>query len=272
MHPDISQAVAEHQIADARRAADGRRLAAEINRDGADNSSRLLAILLTCAHASPQVASWVSIGELAELELASRDVAEQHPVVVLLGGQSGVGKTRLVREFERRMTESDEDEVVVLRGEAVEQAHGELPYAPLIGALRPLVRGRATALGALSRAARAQLAALLPGLDEEPAAPDRDDSPAQPRLFEALLELIDLLSEDHVLVLTLEDLHWADRSTRTFIDFLARSLRRERVMLLLSYRTDGSTAATRCGRCCPRSSSVWSRCGGSSWLRSTASS
>jgi DNA-binding CsgD family transcriptional regulator/tetratricopeptide (TPR) repeat protein len=57
-------------------------------------------------------------------------------------------------------------------------------------------------------------------------------------LFEALLELIDLLSEDRVLVLTLEDLHWADRSTRTFIDFLARSLRRERVMLLLSYRTD----------------------------------
>ncbi|MGN6867883.1 MAG: ATP-binding protein [Solirubrobacteraceae bacterium] len=178
------------------------------------------------------------IGELAELEHALREAAEQHPVAVLLGGQSGVGKTRLVREFERRVTESDEDEGIVLRGEAVEQAHGELPYAPLIGALRPLVRSHDPALEMLSRASRSALAALLPGLDEEPAAPDRGDSPAQPRLFEALLELIDLLSEDRVLVLTLEDLHWADRSTRTFIDFLARSLRRERVMLLLSYRTD----------------------------------
>jgi ATP/maltotriose-dependent transcriptional regulator MalT len=178
------------------------------------------------------------IGELAELEHALLEAAEQHPVAVLLGGQSGVGKTRLVREFERRVTELEEDEVIVLRGEAVEQAHGELPYAPLIGALRPLVRSRDPALEGLSRPARAQLAALLPGLDEEPAAPDRNDSAAQPRLFEALLELIDLLSEDRVLVLALEDLHWADRSTRTFIDFVARSLRRERVMLLLSYRTD----------------------------------
>ena len=58
--------------------------------------------------------------------------------MVLLGGESGVGKTRLVREFERRA--SDRDDALVLRGEAVEEADGELPYAPLIGALRPLVR------------------------------------------------------------------------------------------------------------------------------------
>ncbi|HKO26006.1 MAG TPA: AAA family ATPase, partial [Solirubrobacteraceae bacterium] len=89
------------------------------------------------------------VGELAELEHALREAAEQHPVAVLLGGQSGVGKTRLVREFERRVTEPEEDEVIVLRGEAVEQAHGELPYAPLIGALRPLVRSHDPALGAL---------------------------------------------------------------------------------------------------------------------------
>lgn len=42
--------------------------------------------------------------ELAELERASRDAAEQRPVVVLLGGDSGVGKTRLMREFERRVS------------------------------------------------------------------------------------------------------------------------------------------------------------------------
>ncbi|MBV9000858.1 MAG: AAA family ATPase [Solirubrobacterales bacterium] len=175
-------------------------------------------------------------GELEALERVSREVAEQRPVVVLLGGESGVGKTRLVREFERRV--SEEDEVLVLRGEAVEEADGELPYAPLIGALRPLVRGRNPAFDALSRGTRAQLAALLPGIDEEPAVTERNDPSAQLRLFEGLLELIDVLSGERPVVLALEDVHWADRSTRTFVDFLARSLRSERVMLLLSYRTD----------------------------------
>jgi ATP/maltotriose-dependent transcriptional regulator MalT len=174
-------------------------------------------------------------GELRELELALREAAGESPVVVLLSGDSGVGKTRLIREFERRATEGD---ALVLRGEAVEEADGELPYAPVIGALRPLVRARHPAIDALGRGSRAQLAALLPGLDEEAAASDRNDSSAQVRLFEALLELLDVLSEERPVVLVLEDLHWADRSTRTFVDFLARSLRHERVVLLLSYRTD----------------------------------
>jgi ATP/maltotriose-dependent transcriptional regulator MalT len=175
-------------------------------------------------------------GELAELEHVLREAAEQRPFVVLLGGESGVGKTRLVREFERRV--SDRDDVLALRGEAVEEADGELPYAPLIGALRPLVRSRDPVLASLGRGTRAQLAALLPGLDEEPASADRNDPSAQLRLFEAVLELIDCLSEERVVVLTLEDMHWADRSTRMFLDFMARSLRHERVALVLSYRTD----------------------------------
>ncbi len=175
------------------------------------------------------------IGELAELELALREAAAECPAVVLLGGESGVGKTRLVREFERRC---EQGEALVLRGEAVEEADGELPYAPLIGALRPLVRARHPALEALGRGSRAQLAALLPGLDEDAAASDGTDPSAQVRLFEGLLELIDVLSEESPVVLVLEDLHWADRSTRTFVDFLARSLRGERVVLVLTYRTD----------------------------------
>ncbi len=173
------------------------------------------------------------VGELAELELALRDAASRRPVVVLLGGESGVGKTRLVLEFERQLVGG----VLALRGESVEQADGELPYAPLLGALRPLVRERHPALEALSPGSRAQLAALLPGL-EHATAPSRPDASAQLKLFEAVMELLDLLSEEEPLVLIMEDMHWADRSTRTFCAFLARSLRQERVMLLLSYRSD----------------------------------
>src|SRR5918912_800174 len=71
------------------------------------------------------------IGELAELELALHEASEGRPGVVLLGGESGIGKTRLVSEFATRAAHSDDGSAaaVVLRGEAVEQREGELPYA-----------------------------------------------------------------------------------------------------------------------------------------------
>jgi DNA-binding CsgD family transcriptional regulator/tetratricopeptide (TPR) repeat protein len=177
------------------------------------------------------------VGELAELELAWREAEARRPVLILLGGDSGVGKTRLVGELEQRL---GNENVLVLRGEAVEQGDTELPYAPLLGALRPLVRERHPTLKKLTGGSRAQLAALLPTLDDSPGPPPASgaDGSGQLRLFEALLELLDCLSETQPVALILEDLHWADRSTRTFVTFLARSLRQERIMVLLTYRTD----------------------------------
>jgi DNA-binding CsgD family transcriptional regulator/tetratricopeptide (TPR) repeat protein len=176
------------------------------------------------------------VGELAELELAWREATERRPVLVLLGGESGVGKTRIVGELEQRLANED---ALILRGECVDQDESELPYAPLLSALRPLVRERHPTLERLSPGSRGQLAALLPGLDDGGAPTvGTSDGSGQLRLFEAVLELLDCLSETQPLLLTLEDMHWADRSTRTFVTFLARSLRDERVMMLLSYRTD----------------------------------
>jgi DNA-binding CsgD family transcriptional regulator len=185
------------------------------------------------------------VGELAELELAVREATAGRSTLVLLGGDSGVGKTRIVSELEQRLgaeaatAGGDRPAVLFLRGDGVEQTDSELPYAPLLSALRPLVRGSHPALGELTAGSRAQLATILPGLDEDGRVRDqRVDGSGQLRLFEAVLELIDLVSEAAPLVLALEDMHWADRSTRTFVAFLARSLRQERVMLLLTYRTD----------------------------------
>ena len=174
-------------------------------------------------------------GELAELELALTEAANGQPVLVLVGGDSGVGKSRLVAEFERRIVDEN---VLVLRGEGIDHGDGELPYAPLLGALRPLVRRHHPALDALSAGSRSQLAALLPALGNGGPSPSGHDPAGQLRLFEALIELLDVLSESGPVALVLEDMHWADSSTRTFAQFVARSLRGERVMLLFTYRTD----------------------------------
>ena len=74
------------------------------------------------------------VGELAELEQARREADAGQPVVVLVGGDSGVGKTRLVAEFLRRVAEQGSD-TLVLQGSASLQADGELPYAPLPSSL-----------------------------------------------------------------------------------------------------------------------------------------
>ncbi len=176
------------------------------------------------------------IGELAELEHALRDAGAGRPAVVLLGGESGIGKTRLVSEFAQRVSDQD---ALVLRGEGVEQREGELPYAPLLSALRPLARSRHPALSQLSPASRQELSTLLPALAEDaPARSNGRDPGDQLRLFEAVLELLDVISATEPVALVLEDMHWADRSTRALTAHVARNLRAERVLLMLTYRTD----------------------------------
>jgi predicted ATPase len=64
------------------------------------------------------------------------------------------------------------------------------------------------------------------------------DQAAQARLFELLLGLFGRLGEEGPLVLVVEDLHWADRSTRNLLAFLVRNLHRERVLLVVTYRND----------------------------------
>ena len=169
--------------------------------------------------------------QLAELELAYREAREANPRLILLAGDSGVGKTRLLAEIRPRF-----EDALVLQGQCLEQGELELPYAPLLGALRPLVRDADPALDALSPGSRAHLASLLPSLGSPTSGDGTGDG--QMRLFESLLELLHQLSVRRPLVLVLEDMHWADRSTRAFSAFLARSMIEERVLVLLSYRSD----------------------------------
>ena len=121
-------------------------------------------------------------------------------------------------------------------GDCVELGEEELPYAPIVSVLRSLAREGDAVLDELLAATRAELAALLPELGAQPATVQTTQG--QPQLFEALLSLLDRLGRDRPLALVLEDIHWADRSTRAFLVFLARSLWNERVLVIATYRSD----------------------------------
>ena len=84
------------------------------------------------------------------------------------------------------------------------------------------------------RHARGALAELLPEFGEGREA----ERTSQARLFEALLGLIERLGRQRPVALVLEDLHWADPSTRDFLVFLVRSARTEPLTLLATYRSD----------------------------------
>ncbi len=175
--------------------------------------------------------------ELAELRSALAEAAAGRPSLAFVAGESGVGKTRLVCELERA---AQHDGRRVLSGECVDLGEGELPYAPLAAALRPLARAADPVLAELPRGVREVLDTMLPGLagPSSPRGATEEASGARSRLFEALLTLIDRLGEQRGLLLIIEDLHWADRSTRSFLTYLAASLVSERVLVLATYRAD----------------------------------
>src|SRR5215213_4046197 len=185
-----------------------------------------------------RVASPTFVGRVEELELleaARGRAADADPAVVLVGGEAGVGKTRLIAELTSRCAR---DGTRVLAGGCVPVGDGALPYAPIVEALRALVADLgASAVRDLVGPSWPELARLLPALG----APDRiglSDQAAQARLFELLLGLLGRLGEQTPLVLVVEDLHWADRSTRDLLAFLVRNLRREQLLAVVSYRSD----------------------------------
>jgi DNA-binding NarL/FixJ family response regulator/tetratricopeptide (TPR) repeat protein len=169
--------------------------------------------------------------EFAQLQAALADAATGQPSLAFVVGESGVGKSRLVEELKARAAA---DGARVLSGDCVELGEGELAYAPLVTALRPFARDGDPVLDALPDDIRAELATLLPGLGE-PRARGAGD---QARVFEALLAVLDGLSRTSPVLLVIEDLHWADASTRAFLRFLAAALGDEPLLLVATYRPD----------------------------------
>ena len=131
--------------------------------------------------------------ELDRLAAALDDARLGQPRVVLVGGEAGVGKTRLVRELERLAATAD---VRVLEGACLPLGGEGRPYGAVIEALRGLTEEIDTAeLEALAGSGRAELARLMPELGSAgQVARAGSDGTAQGRLFEHLLRFLGKLA------------------------------------------------------------------------------
>jgi DNA-binding CsgD family transcriptional regulator/tetratricopeptide (TPR) repeat protein len=194
---------------------------------------------------------------MAALETALETVRQGEPAAVLIGGEAGMGKTRLIGEFTASARGAG---VRVLTGACLELGADGLPFSPFTAMLRDLVREAgpdevAALLSGSGRAAR-ELARLLPELTAErsPAAPGEAATAAvdsgaysvgmtageaRAHLFEGFLTLLERLAAQRPLVLIIEDAHWADRSSRDLLAFLIGYQRAVgNVLIVVTFRSD----------------------------------
>lgn len=181
--------------------------------------------------------------QLAELGTALAAARGGAPVTLLIGGEAGIGKSRLVGEFADRAAASGR----VLVGGCLELGPSGLPFAPFTAVLRQLARelGAAGMAELLSGRASRELARLLPELGEPaPAEDEAYQGEARARLFEQMLGLFERLAQDALqrssaVVLVIEDAHWADHSTRALLTFLiGNQAALPGLLMLVTFRSD----------------------------------
>ncbi|MDX6348644.1 MAG: hypothetical protein QOF84_3434 [Streptomyces sp.] len=171
--------------------------------------------------------------ELTRLTSALARACAGEPQALLVGGEAGVGKSRLLEEFLGAAAASG---AVTAVGGCVEIGADGLPFAPVSTVLRVLHRQLGDELAAAAAGQEGELALLLPELGET----DREshDEHGRARLFELTARLLERLADGRTLVIALEDLHWADKSTRELLAYLFRSLHRGRLIVIATYRSD----------------------------------
>jgi len=148
------------------------------------------------------------IGRERELQLLverRRALAKSHGALVLLSGDAGLGKSRLVRAFLEK-TQSARSRVAVAQC----RPFGDRPYGAILDLLE----------------------AFAPAAERASAGSSRDDH--QKRLVDGLLNA----SEKHALVAVIEDLHWADRGTAEILERLCASIATRRILVVATYRSD----------------------------------
>jgi class 3 adenylate cyclase/tetratricopeptide (TPR) repeat protein len=186
--------------------------------------------------------------ELAALEDLFREVREGRGQVVFIAGEAGIGKSRLLLEFRRRL-EASSDPITWLEGRCVSFGQS-IPMLPLIDQLHEnfgvreddgepeliaKVEHGMRAMGGLD-AETSYVRYLLSADPGDPAVAAMDASARRKRLFDALRALMLRGAALSPLILVFEDLHWSDTSTQEYLDFAMDSIAGARAMMILTHR------------------------------------
>lgn len=159
--------------------------------------------------------------------------------IVLLAGEAGIGKTALLEQFAADL-EGRSRRVAVLRGLCVPMGESGLPFTPVLGLLRALQERHGTdRIAEWAGGGRRALGALLPDLLRPAEAADG----LQVQLFEAVTSVLQRAAAEAPVVAMVEDIHWADESSRALLQFLARRLGDVPVLVVCTYRPDEVTSA-----------------------------
>jgi DNA-binding CsgD family transcriptional regulator len=166
--------------------------------------------------------------ELDSLRQAYELVLAGEPGLAVVVGDAGVGKSRLVQEFCATV------DATVLQGGCVDLGVGTLPYGPIIEAFRRLAAAEGRSHGPVRRDLT-EVAGLLPMLSGRGSIAEGDRA----ALYGAVLALLERLAATRPVILLVEDVHFADRSTLDLLAFLTQMLRERPVLLVTTVRRDG---------------------------------
>ena len=176
--------------------------------------------------------------ESAALTAAYQRAAADGTTFVVIAGEAGIGKSRLVGEFTAGLHPGARS----VSGDCLELGGDSLPFAPFLAVLRRLGRELGVqALRAFLPRRDASLARWLPEFGE-PAA-DQDAQLGRFRLFDEVLTLFERAAAEKPLVVVLEDLHWADPGTVELLAYLVRNLERPGLLVVCTYRSTDLGAA-----------------------------
>jgi DNA-binding CsgD family transcriptional regulator len=168
--------------------------------------------------------------ELERLRQAYLRAAKGAGSMLLVAGDAGIGKTRLLHEWRSWLVEQS---ATVGLGECLDYA--QAPYAPFVDAAREIVRKKPETLrNAL--AVRSILSAIMPELLDAGVQGARATSKRQ--LFDAYVEMLSTLATSSPLVIAIEDLHWADSDSLDLTLHLSSLIDRLRVVFVVTYRHD----------------------------------
>jgi class 3 adenylate cyclase len=172
--------------------------------------------------------------ELSTLEDALLSALRGDGGVVIVGGEAGMGKTRLVNSLANTARRLG---AMVIAG-GCSEAELSLPYLPFLEAIgNYLATADISALRERLGSAADELAQLFPQFGRHSASLG-DPAQSKMRLFESILILLGDAARKRALLLILEDLQWADPATRELLDYATRRLRSTNVLIVATYRTD----------------------------------